>query len=717
LEGAERADNAAYARACLPVLQKDVLPSLTMHWMATWTYGIRYQELWQEPTDTPALNALIADLRRVAGKLPDRACTALEAAASALTSDRAVSLTRGASLADVVRLLEAMSGAVQLTVGAAAELFQRITLPEDASSADLYARLIEALDRCLEPDARDQVLGSMHNRAVIVARADPTITDVVIDESSRTVTATIMFSPHDLGIRDVPIWDTAPHGTSDRAEHAAIKAAERFAAACPEADVFKIVTITASGSRLKINGHAWASVRMNRKAFPDRVERRRNVGFQAAIGRLTAAESWTRLITEHIEISRDLVELLATAPSRLKPGDNSARRRQWTAKVETVRERARALESKPVVGTASVDTSHAHADDDDRQTDKTSDALSQVAQVLARLVTDEHRIGQAAQFRDAGQRLMAARDASDPALAALGRPIPDALINGVDRLARLFMVIHQNRTAATHIRGDDLDGSVATLLADAASRTEARQRAVLEGVVGSITGVELRPVTAPKPLAGAIGDMAWLITAPLDSWDTLVEALRQLSDEDRLGLGCNVVAVPVDNGNLVPSGMQLTHLGEPRELPMTAEMLSTFTEPAGMQLPVRSAPAIEIIAIIDAAIAVSWDVALRRHRRADWPTPPDAAGPHIEELRARAAAATAAYPDAIADIAEHALTVLIDHVDAEIDSTATASLAGEVLDGQERGRTHETSIPHLWDALETITAMLITAVPTSITTP
>jgi hypothetical protein len=150
---------------------------------------------------------------------------------------------------------------------------------------------------------------------------------------------------------------------------------------------------------------------------------------------------------------------------------------------------------------------------------------------------------------------------------------------------------------------------------------------------------------------------------------------------------------------------------------MTAEMLSTFTEPAGMQLPVRSAPAIEIIAIIDAAIAVSWDVALRRHRRADWPTPPDAAGPHIEELRARAAAATAAYPDAIADIAEHALTVLIDHVDAEIDSTATASLAGEVLDGQERGRTHETSIPHLWDALETITAMLITAVPTSITTP
>jgi hypothetical protein len=100
-----------------------------------------------------------------------------------------LTLTASVGLADATRLLEATAGVVMLTADAAAELFGRFTPPEDAVTADLYARLIETLAGHLDAGSRDQVLGSFRDRAVALTRAEPTAVEVVVDEPARTVTA------------------------------------------------------------------------------------------------------------------------------------------------------------------------------------------------------------------------------------------------------------------------------------------------------------------------------------------------------------------------------------------------------------------------------------------------------------------------------------------------------------------------------------------------
>lgn len=709
LEGAERADNALYARACLPLLQANLRPSVTVHWLAMFVYGIRYQGLWPRPTGIPEFDAMLRDLRRIARGLPERKASALSAAASGLTVGRILTLTESASLEDVTRLLEATSGIVALSADAAAELYGRFAPPEDAATADLHARLIEVLAERLDAASRGQVLGSFRDRAVAVTRAEPTAVDVVIDEPERTVTAVIMLPPHDTGAVEVPVWDTMPKRSADQANDAAVAVARRLAAACPEADVIEVVIIAPSGARLIVAGQELGHKRMGRDAFPDRAEARRSVGFQAAVRRLTASQSWTELITRQIQIARELDNLVSAAPSRLRPADNAARRRQWTVQVETQRMQASALSSRPVALAPAADLSHARADDADRQSDMTSDALYAVAQALARMVTDENRIGQASALRACAKRLLEARAASDPSLAGLGRPIPGSLIDGVKRLADLLMVLHNDVSAASRIRGADPAEAVGRLLAAASSRARARQRRILDSAVRTIPGLELHLVTDPDPLPGGIDDTAWLITAQANSWNTLVETLRELSAEDRATLDCNVAAIATtDEGRPLPIGIRLTRVGDLPELPMPQQMICLLAERAGLPVPIRTARSTAIAEIVDALTSMSWRIALLRRRPAGWPVPPAAAGPGMDDLRALASTTAESMPDSVADIVNQALTVLIDQLAAESDNATTVTLAGEIFDSKGLGPSSGTSAPQLWDALAHLSASMMT---------
>ena len=710
LEGAERADNAIHAQACLPILEASRRPGITISRLAIFVYGIRYQGLWPQPIGVPDFDRMLRHMRQIASRLPARASAAATAVASGLSGDRFAALAEEASLADVTRLSEAASGVMTLTAATVARILSRFTPPADTASADLYARLIEALAGHLDTAERDQALGSFRERAVSIARADPTATDVAVDEAARTVTATIMLPPHDLGAEDSQAWDAPPHGSTDQANTAAAATARRLASACPEAETIEVVTITPSGKQLKVAGHPAGYKRMSRDAFPGRTGVRRNIGFQAALGRLTAAESWTQLITRQVESAKELIDLLAVAPARLHPADNAARRRQWTDRIKAECARTSTLSSQPALAIPIPGISHARADDSGRQADKTSDALNACAQALARIVHDENRIGQASTLRDAAKQLLRAREASDPALGDIGRPVPDSLIAGVEQLARLLTAIHHDPSAARRIRGTDQGEAVASLLADARARTRERQRAILRTAVEAIPGIELHPVIDPDPLGGTVDDTAWLITAPVDSWNALVTALQELSADDRWALSCNVMAIPVDAGCALPIGVRLTHVGDLPELPMPLEMIRSFADRAGLQPPAQDLSATTIAAITDALTSTSWRIALLRRRPADWPTPPPAAVPSMDEVRVLAARTDAALPDAV----KEALTVLINQVTAEADGTATNTLSGEIFDGQGLGPPPDTSAPHLWDTLSIVSAtMIIAATPSA----
>ena len=445
LEGAERADNALYARTCLSILQRHMRPGVTMQQLALLTYGIRHQGLMPEP--------MFDALRQTAAELPDRENAVATAATSQLTSDRLQRLTDDATLADTVRLLEATAGLVTLTPGTASEIYQRHPAPTDTPTADLYGRLIEALAAHLDEDQRLSVLGTFAARATIVTCADPTAVDVTVDTHTQTVTATIMHPPHPAPDDPGPEWDSTAQQPRDDANGHTMAVARRLAAACPEAAVCEVITLTPSGRRLLIADQEAGHKEMPRDAFHPRTSVRRSVGFQAAVRRLTASESWTQLITRQIGIANELVELVADAPARLNPADNAARRRQWSQHAEDIRARAGELSTQPVILGHDAARSHARADDADRETNKASEALIMVAETLPRLVHDRQWIGQAARLGDAAKKLLQAREASDPTLADLGRPIPDTLVAGVQTLAHLLTALHHHPTSARRLRG------------------------------------------------------------------------------------------------------------------------------------------------------------------------------------------------------------------------------------------------------------------------
>ena len=709
LEGAERADNALYARECLPILKRHLRPGITVHQLAMFVYGMRHQGLWRQPNPVPEFEVMRKNLARIARELPDRTTTALATAASGLRAERILTLAKASSLADVTRLLEATSGVVNLSADTAAELFSRFESPQDPAAAEVYARLIEALAGHLEPGSRDSILGSPSDRAVAVTRADPSAVAVTVGEGARTVTATIMLPPHDPGAGDAPAWDTVPDRSDDQANTAAVSTARRLAAACPEADVIEVIITTPSGDSLRIADLEWGHKRLPREEFIGRTALRRSVGFQAAIGRLTASQSWTQLITQQIEIARELISLVHAGPARLNPADNSARRRHWTEQALAQRDRASLLASRPVSVTSDNGLSHARADDADRQKDKTSGALNVLCQAIVRLVGDDNRIGQAAALRAAAIQLEEAREQSDPALADLGRPVPDQLIEGVKRLASLLTVIHRDPSAARRIRGGDIDRSVASLLADAAAGAHRQQRAILEAAIASVPGAELKIIDDPDPLPPTIDSTAWLITAPADSWNTLIEALREIPDEARTTLACNVMALATDKQRALLLGIQLTITGDRRELPVPQKTIGKLAQQASLMLPDQTRPAAAIMQIIDALNALSWHAALVRQRPPDWPRPPDPTVPDVSQLRTRASAAATALPEGIADDARDALTILIDQVAAELTGTAAVTFSGEIYDSQGLEPPADTSAPHLWSALQFLSAVMMTS--------
>lgn len=82
LEGAERADNAVYAKACMPVLEAHRSSGITMGKLAMFVYGIRYQRLWEQPIGVPEFDRMLRHMRQIARRLPDRASAAVTAVAS-----------------------------------------------------------------------------------------------------------------------------------------------------------------------------------------------------------------------------------------------------------------------------------------------------------------------------------------------------------------------------------------------------------------------------------------------------------------------------------------------------------------------------------------------------------------------------------------------------------------------------------------------------------
>ena len=113
---------------------------------------------------------------------------------------------------------------------------------------------------------------------------------------------------------------------------------------------------------MEIDGHEYACREIPTESFPSRVGVRRNVGFNAAIRRLSAAETWTEILTAQVELGGSLVALAESARRRLNPHDNARRREEWTAQVDEAKLKVALVKPDPPPLDPGLPSSHAKAD-------------------------------------------------------------------------------------------------------------------------------------------------------------------------------------------------------------------------------------------------------------------------------------------------------------------------------------------------------------------
>lgn len=737
LEGAERADNAVYANLCLPVLTAALSPGISVHNLAFMTYGVRQQGVTYSRTGSVQLDTMYRTMERIGHSLPPRPAATCKSVAAGLSAERLAALVLGAELPDVVRLLEAGAGMLPVTSELARSLLTLYPGSRRLEDVDLWPRLVDALHaslRTLRETAQDNgqdiapiaghsvlgdvqgaagneewhtALGPVENRALQVAQADPNAVELVVAPLGTEVTLTLLHPPT-ATVTDNLAWDSAsPDSRNDIANTTAVAAARRLAAACPELATVEIITVTPSGRRYRVDNLEPGHKRLpTASAFPDRTGVRRNVGFQSALRRLTAAGSWTAALRQQIVVSNDLADLVAHAPARLAPNDNQGRRRVWSTRVNEAVAAAAALSDQPAATGVDPSQSHAHADDAQRRADLTSQALSAVAIALPRVLTDGGLPALAATFWDAADKLEAAKAGAAPVLTGLGTPVSPGLVSGCRRLARVLAALADEPSEAHRIRAGDLEASTDQLAAAAAQRIAHRQQSLLSGVLGGVPAV-VHHVQDPAPPSWMCDGTSWVVAVAISRWDELCQVLEETPQEVRTELSGRVLVAAQDGGQVLLCA-RLTSTGDRVLLPVTPDVAEPLLSAAGLS-PAERSTSTAISEVIDSLIHLSWATTRNRIRPPAWPIMDPSRVDTLAECARHAEAVCERLDEPDREHAQVAFTVLLQQVQRELDGLAPVSLAAVMLEVVDPAACVEEATD-LWSALTILHRCGITSV-------
>ena len=704
LEGAERADNTLYVQASIPILRAALRPGMSIENMSTITYPMRNQSLMWEPIGSDLWDHAAARLRAVAERMPLRVDfdSTLGQACASLTGEVLHRLLDGGDIISAVRLLEAGREHVTVPVPLIRSLVERAPLPRDPVTAVHYSRLIAAAARHVQPEQYESTFGSVENRARVVAAADPWSLDVTVDLAAAKVSVDRLL-PLESAMPPAMSWDVPRADASDILNTETVACLERLVDACPELMQFEIKTLTASGTPHVVANHEPGHKDMARERFPDRASVRRAVGYQAALRRATASQTWTEVVTEQIELANELATLTEQVPLRLKPYDNNRRRNEWRDQLTNLRTRLAALDPPPMERGAGPAVDEAHHDHADRSRDATTRALGNTADALERLCPEDvsqppRRLASAMDLRSAITNLRVALAQGRTVLDHRGSPIPSKLIGNLERVANLLAALHTHEAATTEIRAiDPLDSAneIWTRISEqAATSSHSRLASRLE----SLSSVEIQRVLDPDPPSWSLDHRAWLITTRMDELDAVAKVLDGLTNDERTQISGRVVVLAV--GFIDPTSSAFSMLeaaqtqsdsAEPRRVsldagfqlsfnssfptvPLTPERACEWSEAGGLtRMPTDPTPPADVLKNL---IVRSTNAALLRMRR--FSPPAELPGPlHVADDQAVGTPSAAG--SLAGDAAAEALRVLSSQVAAEETGTATTTLAGVTL--------------------------------------
>lgn len=705
LEGAERADNALYADASIPVLQASLMPGINLETLSTLVYPVRNQSFRWDSIGSSSWDRMVARVQAVADRMPSRADfdTTLARTCAPLTADVLERLLKEADLVDAIRLIEAGREYLTVPLPLIRYLMERAPVPHDVVTALLYSRLIAAITRHVPRDQYESTFGTVHSRAMAVAAADPWTLSVKLDMTDAKVKVERLL-PAESVMPPVMDWDRTREGGGDVLNADTVACLERLADACPELKRFEIVTVTAAGSPYRVADHEPGHKDMAREVFPDRASVRQAVGYQAALRRATASLTWTQVVREQIESAAELTALTEEIPLRIKPHDNDRRRSDWRRRVEQVRTRLAALAPPPITRGAGPALDHAHHDDADRRRDATTRALSNTADALDLLCPEEasqtpRLIATAINLRSALKDLRSARAEGLTVFDDGRSPTPEDLIRNLERAANLAVALHTDAKAARSIRAGDPLHSADEIWDRTCEQAALSSRALLDGLLSPMPGVAIHHVIDPDPPTWALDQKAWLITTDLEDLESVTETLSGLTKDERDLLGSRVavlitgfshsnadenLGLAADDLESSPSeprpasslnaGYQLSFDPSRPNLPMTPDAATDWAAAAGLT-PVLNDPA-DSATVLGNLFVRSVHAALLRMRQLPWPAGLPEPPLNPDGHRALEAATVSAHATGVA---AEALRILESQVAAEEAGTANASLAAVAL--------------------------------------
>lgn len=706
LEGAERADNTLYVQASTPILRAALPPGLPIETLSTMVYPRRNQSLTWDPIGSDAWDRMVARVGAVADQMPLRVDfdTTLMQTCAPLTAEVLERLVGEADLVNAVRLLEAGREHLTVPVPLIRSLVERAPVPHDVVTAMQYSRLIAACTRHLPAEQYESVFGPLHERAQAVAAADPWTLDVTIDRPAGKISLERLL-PVDSALPPAMEWDIPRANAKNILNAETVACLERLVDVCPELRQFEIRTMTASGTPHRVADHEPAYKDIAREVFPDRASVRQSVGYQAALRRATASQTWTEVVLAQIELAAELTALTEEVPLRIKSNDNNRRRIDWRRRLIDVRKRLVALDPPPMARGTGPTIDEAHHDDADRTGDATTRALSNTADALDRLCPEDatetpRPLATAMNLRSAITGLRGALAEGRTVLDYRGSPIPNDLINNLKRAANLMGALQADPDAATSIRAVDPLDSGDEIWAEASERVATESRSLLANRLGSIPSVEIQHVVDADPQAWSLDERAWLITTAMGHLDAVTETLNALTDAERDQLNARLVVLAIgfiepstdaDRGEdakeaagapteprrvSLDAGFLLSSSTSRPSLPLTPDMAADWAEAGGVTH-LQTDPA-SPIAVLEGLIVRSVNAALSRMRRLPSASLATSPGPSTDAA-ADTAGATKQAGDLAGDAVWKALQVLESHVAEEQAGTATTTLAGVVL--------------------------------------
>jgi hypothetical protein len=646
LAGAERADSAVYARECLPILERVRPPGLSLYNLAFITYYIRHGGMRMPNIGGgPAINA-------VADQLPERTPALARRVAAGLTPDRLADLTlRAADRDSAVALLEAAEGVAALTEEGMQQIAERhapeppnpgrvVSLDEVRTWTQLIASGA-ALANLAAADVA-AIFGPTEKRAVAVVAATPNGLSCRLERApdGLVVSARLLA----VSLPDVPADRSeppGPYGDPDSPNARAVALCRRLLDACPEADIAEVFNVDASGQQIPVDGHK----RIPRSNLYRPTVTRINVGWDAAVARLTMAPSWSTRLREQAQLSAALVQVLTQLPPRLRSHDNTGRRRRWRNNVEQLDAQAAALPRPPKPADDEATAGDLAAQDEAaRRRDPPRAALQRLTQALKQLGdgldaddASRNRRGTAAQLREATKELEGARAAGAPYFAGIGDTLPTDLADLAALAADLLLALEEDSLRERELKtGDEALPSAQRLIETVMAAQQAKEQAALDGRLrGAGVDPEVRYIPDPDPSLLRVGRQQCLVLVPVGQWDQAWQALTEWPAEDQEDLRSNITMAAVDEKGALPIGARHFHAYDHSStIPIAVDDLRPLVSKAG--LPLLDGPLLEAATSLLNDIMLWSAIKARAHLRDGRWWQPQAQSESEAQLRDRA---------------------------------------------------------------------------------